>query len=154
MTITEDSPDYVVVSFDRYFTYEKLEKACRFIDQGAKYSATNPDKGLRTEEGIVPGTGAIVAAVTASCGGEPVFIGKPERLIVDIELERLGMAADDVIMVGDNISTDIVAGQKAGVRTVLMLTGISTRKDLENSPIQPTWVVENYEQLSRIVQEA
>ena len=151
LVISEDSPDYVVVGFDRSFDYAKLKKACRLIDRGAKFIATNPDKGLRTENGISPGTGAIVAAVAAGCGVDPVIIGKPEPLIVEMALERLGMKAEEVIMVGDNVTTDIPAGQRAGLRTALILTGISTRQDAENSAAKPTWTVNNYEALSDIV---
>lgn len=149
-TITDDAPDYVVVGFDRTFTYDKLVKACRLIDGGAGFIATNPDKGLRTEQGINPGTGAIVAAIAAGCGVEPVMIGKPQPLIFQMALERLDLSKDEVVAVGDNIETDIVAGIKVGVRTVLILSGISTVEDVEHSPVQPTWVVRDYDEMARI----
>lgn len=151
LVVTAEGAEYVVVSFDRFFTYEKMTTACRLIDGGAKYIATNPDKSLRTENGLVPGTGAIVAAVTAGSGVEPVVIGKPERLIFDMAVKRMGLGHDDVIAVGDNIDTDIPAGRKAGIRTVLMLTGISSRADLARSVAKPTWVAENFVELSGIV---
>lgn len=153
MTINEETPDYVVVSFDRLFNYDKLKKACRLIHAGAKFIATNPDKALKTANGLVPGTGAIVAAVTAGSGVEPVMIGKPERLIMDISLQRLGLAKENVINVGDNLATDVPAGIRAGIRTAFILTGVSTREDLAQSDLKPTWVVESYEQLTAIVKK-
>lgn len=151
LTVTDEGAEHVVVSFDRSFTYEKMTTACRLIDRGARYIATNPDRCLRTEDGLVPGTGAIVASVTAGCGIDPVIIGKPERFIFDIAVERLGMDADEVIAVGDNVDTDILAGERAGLRTVLTLTGISSRADLEDAAVQPTWVAESFAELSAII---
>ena len=151
VTVTEENPDYVVVGFDRTFTYEKLEKACLFINGGARFVATNPDRALRLPNGFSPGTGAIVAAVAAGSGVDPVYVGKPERLIMDMALERLQLPATDVIAVGDNIDTDIPAGDKAGMRTALILTGISTREDVSSAAVKPTWVVEGFEELTEIV---
>jgi len=149
LAITEASPDAVVVSFDRGFTYDKLERACRLIDAGARFIATNPDKALKMENGLAPGTGAIVAAVAAGCGQEPVVIGKPEPLIFEIALRRLGLAGEDVIAVGDNVDTDIEAGHAAGIRTALLLTGVSTREDLPRASAPPTWVAANFEELEK-----
>ena len=151
LTTTEDGPDYVVVSFDRQFTYAKLKTACRLIGDGATFVATNPDKGMKTEEGLVPGTGALVAAVAAACGQAPIVIGKPEGWIIEMALDRLNLPAADVILVGDNLETDMPAGAKAGVRTVLILTGISSRADIADAAAAPTWVVANYEELNRLV---
>lgn len=151
LTVTSEGADFVVVSFDRFFTYDKMTTACRLIDGGARYIATNPDKCLRTEGGLVPGTGAIVASVSAGCGVDPIVIGKPERFIFDMAVERLGMDRDQVIAVGDNLDTDIPAGHKAGIRTVLMFTGISLRDDLADAAVAPTWVAEGFAELSAIV---
>ena len=151
MAVNEEAPDYVIVSFDRTFTYDKLKKACRLIDAGAKFIATNPDKALKTATGLTPGTGSIVAAVAAGSGAEPIMIGKPERLIMDMSLERLGLAREEVINVGDNVATDILAGLRAGIRTAFILTGISNRDDLAKSDLKPTWVVEGYAELTEIV---
>jgi 4-nitrophenyl phosphatase len=152
LTINEATADYVVVSFDRTFTYEKLRTACRLIRQGSTFIATNPDQGLQTKEGIEPGTGSIVAAVKAGCGGvQPVVIGKPERLILDIAVDRLGLPAGHVIAVGDNIDTDIPAAHKAGLRSALILTGMSSREDAAAAPVRPTWVVQDFGALSELV---
>jgi len=153
MTVNEDAPDYVIVSFDRSFNYEKLKKACRLIHAGATFIATNPDKALKTASGLVPGTGSIVAAVAAGSGREPVMIGKPERLIIDMSLERLGLPRETVINVGDNLATDVPAGINAGVRTAFLLTGVSCREDLAKTSLKPNWVVAGYEELTAVIRQ-
>lgn len=152
--LDETAAETVIVSFDRTFTYEKLAIATRLIGNGAKFVATNADRALRVEGGIAPGTGSLVAAVEAATGVKPLIIGKPERLIFDMTLRDMGLTADEVIAVGDNIDTDIPAGAAADIRTAFILTGVSTREDLAHAPVQPTWVVEDYEELRKIISEA
>ena len=153
LVLTDKSPDYVVVSFDRAFDYDKLETACGFINSGSKYVATNPDKALKIDGGIAPGTGAIIAAVTAGSGVEPVIIGKPERLIMDMALKRLGLESGQVVAVGDNIETDIPAGINAGIRTALVLTGITKRDEITEEHAEPTWLVDTFEELEQVIRE-
>jgi 4-nitrophenyl phosphatase len=154
ITITDQSPDYVVVGYDRQFNYDKLEKACRLIQKGAKFLATNPDQALQTEDGLSPGTGAIVAAVAAGCGTQPIIIGKPEKLIIEMALQRLAVSKDETLVVGDNVDTDIPAGENAGVRSVLLLTGVSTREEAEAATAKPTWIAQNFDELRLILDEA
>jgi len=149
--LTDTQPDYVVISFDRAFNYAKLATACRLIQEGARLVATNPDRYLRTHDGIVPGTGAILAAVVAGSDAKPLVIGKPEPLILLAALQRLDLSKAEVISVGDNLETDVPSGAKAGIRTVLMLTGVSKREQVEKAPVRPTWVVDGYEGLWEIV---
>lgn len=151
LTLADEAVDYVVVSFDRTFTYRKLERACALIDAGATFVATNPDAALKVDGGVAPGTGAIVAAVAAGCGVDPIVIGKPEKRIMETALDRLRMPPDEVVCIGDNIDTDIPAGARAGMRTALLLTGISNRDALSGAEFQPTWVAEDYEELVRIM---
>lgn len=150
-TISDHAPDYVIVGFDRAFTYAKLTLACNLIHEGARFIATNPDHGLPLHDRIAPGTGAIVAAVATGCQVEPLYIGKPERRIMDMGAERLGLAPADILAVGDNLTTDIPAGHAAGMPTALILTGYSTRADLATAPVQPDWVVESFEELKEVV---
>lgn len=138
----------VLVGFDRHFNYAKLTRAVRLIRGGARFVATNPDKALLQDDGWCPGTGAIVAAVAAAAGTAPVIIGKPGRFMVDMALKRMGLTAGQAVMIGDNLETDIAAGAAAGVRSVLMLTGVSERADLDASDIRPTWIAENYGELT------
>jgi len=144
------APDYVIISFDREFDYSKLSIAVGLIHEGAKFISTNPDRALKMYDSILPGTGAIVAAVEAGSDVAPLTIGKPERVIFDIAIERMGIDRSEVIAVGDNLLTDIPAGAAAGIRTALILTGMSKREDIASSPIEPTWVVEGYHELREI----
>ena len=148
-SLTDQAPDYVVVGFDRQFTYAKLKLACNLIHDGARFIATNPDRGLPLQDRIAPGTGSLVAAVAAGCGQKPFYIGKPERRIMDMGAERLGLHPADILAVGDNLTTDIPAGHAAGMPTALILTGFSKRSDLPTAAVQPTWVVENFEALTK-----
>jgi 4-nitrophenyl phosphatase len=155
IAITDERPDYVVVGYDRGFTYEKLFKACRLIDRGATFVATNPDSALKTDKGIYPGTGAIVAAVTVGSGRTPIVIGKPERRIMDMALDRLGLAAGEVIVVGDSLATDVPAGRAAGMRTVLLLTGVSRFEEIGLAAQKPDWVAATFDELlDRVRREA
>lgn len=147
MTISNDNPDYVIVSYSRSVLPEDIEKAAQLIRNGAKFIGTNPDKGLKTESGILPGTGTIVDAVQKKCDTIPVIIGKPEKIIIDMALEPLHLNRNEVLIIGDNVDTDIPAGQKSGIRTVLMLTGISTRSDCEAADIKPDWIVKDFNDL-------
>ena len=152
-TVVEDAADYVVVSYDRGFNYERMERACRLIHAGARFVATNPDRNLKTDRGILPGTGAIVAAVQAGCGVDPVVVGKPQPLIMRMALQRLALDAADVLVVGDNLATDVPAGLNAGMRTVLILTGISQPGDVADADIRPTWTVTSYGQLQALIED-
>ncbi len=133
-------PDYVVVGMDRQLTYEKLRKACIAVAKGAGFIGSNPDVTLPTEEGLIPGCGALLAAIRACTGVEPVVIGKPETRMLDLSMQRMGVRSDVTAMVGDRLDTDIVAGQAAGVMTLLVLTGISTQEEIATCPVKPDQV--------------
>lgn len=144
----DERPDYVIVSFDRTFTYDKLKRACRLIDAGARFVATNPDRALKTDHGLTPGTGALVAAVAAGCGQSPLVVGKPERLIMDMAVARLALPRDTIVAVGDNLATDIPAAARAELRGALILTGVSRREDVPAAPVQPDWIVADFAELT------
>jgi 4-nitrophenyl phosphatase len=137
----EAQPAAVVVALDTGFTYDKLKAANAAIRAGARFVATNADATLPTEDGLVPGSGSIVAAVATASGVQPVVIGKPETPLLVQSLERMGVAAEDAVMVGDRLDTDILAARRAGILSVLVLTGVSTRAELTESPILPDIVV-------------
>jgi 4-nitrophenyl phosphatase len=151
LTLDHQRPDYVVVGFDRAINYAKIEKATRLIRAGARFIATNPDKAVNADGGISPGNGAIVAAIAAATGQTPFVVGKPERAIIDIALERMGLSPEHVILVGDNLETDIRAGINAQIRSILILTGVSTRTDAVKSPVKPHRIVEDYADLANLV---
>jgi 4-nitrophenyl phosphatase len=136
----EETPDAVVVGLDKTFTYEKLLMANQAIRAGARFVATNADATLPTEAGLVPGCGSIVAAVSTASGQIPTVIGKPEPLLLQMASERLGVDPGDSVMVGDRLDTDIIAGARAGMLTVLVLTGVSTRDEIADAPVLPDLV--------------
>lgn len=130
----------VVVGLDLEFTYAKLKRATEAIHAGARFIATNADATLPHEGGFQPGAGSIVAAIATASGKQPIVVGKPEVLMMQKGIEQLGLKADEVVMVGDRLDTDILAGFRAGTTTVMVLTGVSTREDLVNSTLLPDYV--------------
>jgi 4-nitrophenyl phosphatase len=142
--LAEDGPaDFVVVGMDRGVTYAKLKRAALLIRAGARFIATNPDTTLPSPEGLVPGAGALIAALQVSTGSKPVVIGKPEAACFELALEKLGVNRAHAAAVGDRLDTDIEGGRRAGMRTILVLSGVSTANDLAESAVQPTWVFNN-----------
>ncbi|MGY0693250.1 TIGR01457 family HAD-type hydrolase [Virgibacillus sp. FSP13] len=143
MTITDEAVDFVVVGIDRNVNYEKLAKACLAIRNGAQFISTNSDVAIPTERGLVPGNGAITSVITVSTGKEPVFIGKPENIIMDEALTSLGSSKDQTLMVGDNYHTDILAGIHAGVDTLMVFTGVTPYEDFPKLDKKPTYHVQH-----------
>jgi len=121
--------DYVVVGIDREFNYSKLTRAMRAILDGAGFIATNGDTRYPVENTVVPGNGCLVAAVKTATSVEPFLVGKPHTYALDKILELAGSTPECAIMVGDNLATDIAVGNRAGLHSVLVLTGLSTRED-------------------------
>jgi 4-nitrophenyl phosphatase len=137
----EEQPAAVVIGLDLEFTYAKLKAAHEAIQRGALFIATNADTTLPTEAGLVPGAGSIVAAVEAASGQQPIVIGKPETPMLQMAMVRMGAQPAETVMLGDRLDTDILAGERAGMSTVLVLTGVSTREDLSSAEALPDVVV-------------
>jgi 4-nitrophenyl phosphatase len=137
----EEQPAAVVVGLDLGFTYDKLKAAHEAIRNGALFIATNADSTLPLETGLVPGAGSIVAALAAATEQAPIVIGKPETPMVLAAMSRMGTAPQETVMLGDRLDTDILAGERAGMPTVLVLTGVSTREDLATAEALPDVVV-------------
>lgn len=140
MRVTPDyrKARYVVVGLNRRLTFQHLQDAVLAIGGGAEFIATNPDLTLPTPLGQIPGNGAIVAAIQAATGREPVVIGKPEPGIFHWACRHLGLAPHNVACLGDRLETDILGGQRAGMITVFVLTGISTEAQLAAYEPKPT----------------
>ncbi|MDQ3654004.1 MAG: HAD-IIA family hydrolase [Chloroflexota bacterium] len=137
----EEQPDAVVLGLDVGFTYDKLKEATAAIRGGAQFIATNSDATLPTENGLVPGAGSIVAAVATASGQVPLVIGKPETPLLVQSLHRMAVPAHEAVMIGDRLDTDILAGHRAGMLTVLVLTGVSTREEVSHAAVRPDIVV-------------
>jgi len=144
--VEEDAP-IVVASFDTTLTYDKLEKACRYIREGAEFISTHPDFNCPVEGGFIPDSGAICALITASTGKLPRYFGKPYEDTLQIIEEFSGVAREDMVVVGDRLYTDIALGAKHGVASVLVLSGETTLEDLEGSDVQPSVIVQNVGEL-------
>lgn len=145
-------PEYVVVGADFEVTYEKLATACLAIRAGAKFIGTNPDTTFPSERGIVPGVGALIAALEAATGKQATIIGKPERGMFDTALQLLGVPADTALVVGDRLDTDIAGAFHAGIRSAMVLTGVSSVADLAHSTVQPTAVFDDLPHLTAVLQ--
>lgn len=127
-------PEAVVVGLDPQLTYLRLAVAADAVRAGARFIATNRDPIYPTERGVRPGAGSIVAAVEATTGVTPVSIGKPEPWLLELAAHAVGAEARDAIMVGDGIRTDLGAARAVGARCVFMLTGVTSRDEVEALP--------------------
>lgn len=148
--IQESEPEWVVVGLDRSLTYDKLKHATLAIAAGARFVGTNPDTSLPAAEGLLPGAGSILAAITAATGVTPRVIGKPQPTMLELAMEALGGTLSNCAMLGDRLDTDIEGAVRFGMPSIMVLTGVSTRVDLVTSPFQPTLVVENLIELMAV----
>ncbi len=140
--------EFVVACLDFNFNYEKLKNACQAIYRGAKFIATNTDPTVPVENQLIPGAGAIVAAISKATGRRPLIVGKPSRIIMEIALEKLGVKGCETVVVGDRLDTDVRAGWKIKALTVLVLTGATSLRDLERwSGVKPNLVLKSVGEL-------
>lgn len=140
-TLTRTLPDYVVIAETLHYDFDEITHAVRLIVAGARFVATNPDHAGPTENGLKPEGGALAALVEKATGVRPYFVGKPNPMMMRRALACLGARAEDAIMVGDRMDTDILAGMEAGMETILVLTGITQPDDVEKYPYRPTQVL-------------
>jgi NagD protein len=142
-TLTETNPDYVVLGETRSYSFTAITKAIRLVDRGARFIATNPDPTGPSTEGALPATGSVAALITRATGVEPYFVGKPNPLMMRSALNTVGGHSEATAMIGDRMDTDIVSGMEAGLETVLVLTGVTTRAMIDRFPFRPSRVVES-----------
>lgn len=145
--IVEADAEVVVVGLDRELTYAKLERAALEIRRGAKFIGTNSDKTYPTDGGLAPGSGAILAALQVATDIEPTIVGKPERAMFDIARQQLHAEPHSCAMLGDRLDTDIEGAQRAGLKSILVLTGVTTPESLAESTIQPDLVYQDLDAL-------
>jgi len=141
-----EKAEFVVMGIDREIDYEKLAVACLAVRNGAVFISTNGDIALPTERGLLPGNGAITSVVSVSTQTKPIFIGKPEAIIMEQALKVLGTPKEDTIMVGDYYDTDILAGMNAGLDTLLVHTGVTTKELLETYDRKPSYSIDSLDQ--------
>ena len=132
--------DVVLVGFDLELTMEKLRNTCEILTrQDPVYLATNPDLVYPVSFGFIPDCGSMCAMIRNATGKLPTVIGKPEPLMVNVVREKRGISAEETVIVGDRLYTDIATGQNAGITSVCVLSGEATLADIENGTVKPTY---------------
>jgi 4-nitrophenyl phosphatase len=145
--------DVVVVGGDTGLTYDKLKYAVLSIQRGARFIGTNPDVLIPTEEGLAPEAGATLAAIQAATGIKPLIIGKPERWLFDMAVEKMGRRPDQTAVLGDRLDTDILGGQHAGLKTILLTTGIDNEQTIVPKGIHPDAIFSGLDELTEVWQK-
>lgn len=145
--MTETNPDYVVVGETRNYSFEAITKAVRLINNGARFIVTNPDATGPSPEGVLPATGAIASLITKATGREPYIVGKPNPMMFRSALNHLGAHSMSTAMIGDRMDTDIVAGMEAGMHTILVMTGVSSRSTIASYPFRPSQIIDGVHEL-------
>ncbi len=141
--LSEREPDYVVLGETRTYSLEAITRAIRLITAGARFIATNPDPTGPSPDGPQPATGAVAALISKATGVRPYFVGKPNPLMMQEALRAIDAHSEQTVMIGDRMDTDIVAGIEAGLQTVLVLSGITTRQEAERFPYLPSRIVDS-----------
>lgn len=154
ITLTDDDPEAVVLSFDKTLTYAKLEAATLFLRKGLPFIATNPDFVCPTEYGYIPDCGSMAALLQAASGAAPKFIGKPSAEMVRMALAKLGGRANATAMVGDRLYTDMQMAYNAGIVSILVLSGESTRDDVAAAERKPDLVFDSVKALHHAMERA
>jgi NagD protein len=142
-TLTERDPDYVVLGETRTYSFERITRAIRLIVGGARFIATNPDATGPTPDGPLPATGSVAALISRATGLAPYFVGKPNPLMMRSALNAIDAHSETAAMVGDRMDTDVVSGLEAGMETILVLTGVTTREDAERHPYRASRIVDS-----------
>ncbi|MGV9250847.1 HAD-IIA family hydrolase [Streptomyces sp. NPDC003697] len=141
--LTDHEPDFVILGETRTYSFEAMTKAVRLINDGARFIATNPDNVGPSAEGALPATGSVAALITAATGKKPYFVGKPNPLMMRAGLNALGAHSETSAMIGDRMDTDVLAGLEAGMRTFLVLSGVTRTEEVDRYPYRPSHVVDS-----------
>jgi 4-nitrophenyl phosphatase len=147
-SLSTDGAEYVVVGMDRGLTWDKLARATLNIRAGALFIGTNPDRTLPTEKGITHGNGAVLAALQAATDVAPRIMGKPEPLMYQQAQMRLGGSPQNTAALGDRLETDILGAVRAGIPSILVLSGVSKPEQLAQVNYQPDWIYQNIQELT------
>ncbi len=142
-TLTEREPDYVVLGETRTYSLERITLAIRLIVNGARFIATNPDPTGPSPDGPTPATGSVAALISHATSVQPYFVGKPNPLMMRSALNAIDAHSETTAMIGDRMDTDVVSGLEAGLETVLVLTGVTTREEAERFPYRASRIVES-----------
>ena len=141
--LTDRHPEYVVLGETRTYSFEAITKAIRLVADGARFIATNPDPVGPSPQGILPACGSVAALISHATGVAPYFVGKPNSLMVREGLNTLGAHSESTVMVGDRMDTDVVAGIEAGLQTILVLSGVTAKEQIDRFPYRPSRVIDS-----------
>ena len=141
--LTDSDPEFVVLGETRTYSFEAITTAINLILGGARFICTNPDVTGPSPTGILPATGSVAALITAATGAEPYFIGKPNPVMMRSALNTIGAHSEHTVMIGDRMDTDVISGLEAGMRTILVKSGISDEAEIRRYPFRPTAVVDS-----------
>ncbi|HEX9482286.1 MAG TPA: HAD-IIA family hydrolase [Solirubrobacteraceae bacterium] len=142
-TLDDRSPDYVVLGETRTYSFERITRAIRLIADGARFIATNPDPTGPSAAGPLPATGSVAALISRATGVEPYFVGKPNPLMMRSALNAIEAHSESSAMIGDRMDTDIVSGLEAGMETILVLSGLTSREVAERFPFRASQIVDS-----------
>jgi len=151
--IINEGADSVVSGLDRQLTWDKLATATLNLKAGATFYATNSDTSLPTELGVVMGNGGTLAALEAVTGVKAISIGKPEPILYQQALQTLGTTAANTIAIGDRLNTDILGAVNAGMRSIMVLGGISTEADIKLVDYEPTWLMQDIQEITQVLKK-
>jgi NagD protein len=146
-TVNNVNPDYVVVGDTHSYNFEKIELAVNLVIRGAKLIGTNPDVSGPVENGITPSTKALIAPIEIATGKKAYYVGKPNPLMMRIALRRLGVKREDAIVIGDRMDTDVICGLESEIDTLLVLSGISDRRTIDQFPYRPQYILSGVKDL-------
>ena len=141
--LTPDKPDFVVLGETFDYNFHQVTKAVQLIREGARFLATNPDPTGPTEDGIAPACGAMAALIEKASGKSPFFLGKPNPFMIRSSLNFLGVHSENTVMVGDRMDTDILSGIESGMDTILVLSGVTNLKMVDDFPYSPNQIVKS-----------
>ncbi|MGH3682095.1 MAG: HAD-IIA family hydrolase [Natronosporangium sp.] len=141
--LTDYAPDYVVLGETRTYSFEAITRAVRLIHGGARFICTNPDVTGPSGEGVLPAAGSVAAMISKATGVEPYFVGKPNPMMMRSALNTIKAHSETTTMIGDRMDTDVLCGLEAGLETILVLSGISTRADVDKFPYRPSRIVDS-----------
>lgn len=136
----EDDVDCLCMGFDTELSFQKLEDACILLGRGVDYIATNPDWVCPTWYGYVPDCGSIAQILETATGRKPKFIGKPQPDMALLAMKATGFSAEETVLIGDRLYTDIACGVNAGISTIFVLSGEGTMEDVKNSDVKPEFI--------------
>ncbi len=142
-TITDRDPDYVVLGETRTYSFERITRAIQLVAAGSRFIATNPDNVGPSPDGPLPATGSVAALISRATGVDPYYVGKPNPLMMRSALNSIDAHSESTAMIGDRMDTDIVSGLEAGLKTVLVLSGVATRAAAERHPFRPSLIVDS-----------